>query len=273
MNYKTAMETLIWNFRLDFDPVGIRFIFDDSEIEELPVSHRAKAKLSFCQYLSACRSARHSLFMPPDRLLCVNAQPVFGFRPLDNDTDRKKHLKYLISPELSLRAPQEKEKLELGTCKGIYMAPLDVFDDLDFTPNVVFMMVIPYQAYHILNDYMGAMNRPNLTFFTTPNSAVCSGSVFAFNNQTANMNTMCAGSKASGKTEMNYMNLFIPGNQILQTVSQLEKRIDKTGGPSLLGKGGQPWPGLDVCNGCPMVKFEKVENEAVEYDVEVEMTS
>ena len=43
------------------------------------------------------------------------------------------------------------------------------------------------------------------------------------------------------------------------TANQMAKRIETTGGPSLLGKGGQAWPGLDVCSGCPMVKFEKVE--------------
>lgn len=258
MNYKKAMEALIWNFRLDFDPVGIRFVFDESEIEKLPVTHKAKAKLSYCQYLAACRSAKHALFLEPGKLLCKNAQPVFGFRSLEESVDGKNHMKYLLDPELSWKAPQEKQRLEEGACKGIYMAPLEVFDDIEFDPSVVFMMVVPFQAYHILNDYMGAMNKPNLSFFATPNSAVCSGSVYSFNKQTANMNTMCAGSKASGKTEMNYMNLFIPGEQILQTVSQLEKRIETTGGPSLLGKGGQSWPGLDVCSGCPMVKFEKI---------------
>ncbi len=258
MNYKDAMETLIWNFRLDFDPVGICFICDETEKESLPVTHRSKARLSYCQYLAAARSAKHALYMEPEKLLCKNAQPVFGFRKLDRKIDEKNHLKYLLDPDLSWQAPQEKQRLENGKVKGIYMAPLEAFDGAGKQPDVVFMMVTPYQAYHVLNDYMGAMNKPNLTFFATPNSAVCSGSVYAYNKDTANMTTMCAGSKASGKTEMNYMNLFIPGTQILPTVEQLVRRIEKTGGPSLLGKGGQPWPGLDVCSGCPMVKFEPV---------------
>ena len=159
---------------------------------------------------------------------------------------------------MSWRAPQEKQKLVYGKTKGIYLAPLETFDDAGKEPSVVFMMATPFQCYHILNDYMGAFNKPNLTFFATPNSAVCSGSVYAYNNHTVNMTTMCAGSKTSGKTEMGYMNLFIPGDQIIPTVQQLLKRIDETGGPSLLGAGGQPWPGLDVCSGCPMVKFEKL---------------
>lgn len=258
MNYTTALKTLIWNYRLDFDPVGIRYVFDESEIDRLTVTHRAKAKLSYCQYLAACRSAKHALFMEPSKLLCKNAQPVFGFRSLKKEVDGKNHEKYLLDSDLSWQAPQEKQRLEEGALKGIFMAPLEVFDTLDVSPSIVFMMLVPYQAYHILNDYMGATGRPNLSFLQTPNSAVCSGSVYAYNKQTANMTTMCAGSKTSGKTDMNYMNLFIPGNHILDTVNQLEKRINETGGPSLLGKGGQPWPGLDVCSGCPMVKFEKV---------------
>lgn len=258
MNYKKAIETLIWNYRLDFDPVGIRFIVDETEKDPLVVTHRSKAKLSYCQYLAACRSAKHALFMEPSKLLCKNAQPVFGFRPLEKAIDGKNHEKYLLDPEISWKASNEKERLPPGEVKGIYMAPLEMFDTVDLPPSVVFLMVVPYQAYHILNDYMGATGSPNLTFLQTPNSAVCSGSVYAYNKQTANMTTMCAGSKTSGKTDMNYMNLFIPGNHILDTVKQLEKRIGESGGPSFLGKGGQPWPGLDVCSGCPMVKFEEV---------------
>jgi hypothetical protein len=24
------------------------------------------------------------------------------------------------------------------------------------------------------------------------------------------------------------------------------------------GKGGQPWPGMDICKGCPLLKYEEV---------------
>jgi len=258
MNYGQASEALIWNIRLDFDPVGIRFVFDDSEINQLAVTHRAKTKLTYCQYLAAVRQTRYSLFLPKDRCLCENAEPVFGFRELERGPDTKRHMKYLCDEEISWQAPQQKAKLELGKCVGIYAAPLAEFDKVNCEPSVVFMMCVPYQAYHILNDYMGAMKRPNLNFFHTPNSAVCSGSVWAYNNKTANMTTMCAGSKTSGKSEMAYVNLFIPGNQILPTVEQQVRRCEDMGGPSVLGKGGQPWPGLDVCKGCPLFKFEPV---------------
>ena len=105
---------------------------------------------------------------------------------------------------------------------------------------------------------MAAMGLSTLTFNHTPNSAVCSGSVWAFNNHTANMTSMCAGSKTSGKTDMSMVNVFIPGNQLRKIAAQLIRRVSETGGPSVLGKGGEPWPGLDACKSCPLFKFEEV---------------
>ncbi len=259
MKFQEAVEELIWNFRLDFDPVGIRFVFHEQEIERLPVTASAKTRLTYCQYLASVRLGQFSLFMKPARLLCENAAPVFGFRPLDKEADTKRHTKYLLDPEVAWAVPQGKARLEEGTCKGIYVAPCKAYDAIGMTPSVVFIMCTPYQAYHVLNDYMGAMRRPNLSFFHTPNSAVCSGGVWAYRNHTVNMTTMCAGSMTSGKSEMNYVNLFIPGDQFLPTVEQLRKRCEETGGPSTLGEGGEPWPGMDVCKACPLFRFERVE--------------
>jgi uncharacterized protein (DUF169 family) len=258
MNYTEAARNLIWNLRLDFDPVGIRYILDETEIGCLPVTHKSKTKLTFCQFLAAARQARYALFMAPGKCLCENAQPVFGFRDLEKTSDTEQHLKYFQNPELAWQAPQEKARLPLGQCKGVYVSPLENFDKAGIAPSVVFIMGVPYQAYHLLNDYMAATGRPNLTFFHTPNSAVCSGGVRAFNQHAANMTTMCSGSKTSGKTEMNYLNVFIPGDQFIPTLEQQMKRCEETGGPSLLGKGGQPWPGLDACKACPMFRFDEV---------------
>jgi uncharacterized protein (DUF169 family) len=256
VNYHDVLESLVWNYRLDFDPVGIKFIFDESELDLLRITHNARSKLTFCQHTAAVRQARYALFMKPESCLCKNAQLVLGFRPLDEKADTRYHLKYAADPETALKIVLEKPKLDFMACKGVYIAPIDVFDQIELEPSVVFIMCVPYQALHILNDYMAAIRLPNLTFYQFPNSAVCAGSVWAFNNKTANLTTMCPGSKTSGKTEMNYVNLFIPGEHMLPAIDQLKKRIEKGQGPSLLGKGGA-WPGLDRCAGCSTLSFRK----------------
>jgi uncharacterized protein (DUF169 family) len=258
LTYTDVTDTYLYYIRLDFDPVGIKFCADEAEISKYKINAKAKAKITYCQYLAMARGGHLGMYMPASQLLCENAEPVFGFRDLDKEKDTKRHMKYLRDEDLAWQAPQEKAKLPRGKYYGIYTAPLAAFDASGVDPDIVFFMLLPYQAYHVLNDYMSATGRSSLTFNHTPNSAVCSGSVWAFVNNTANMTTMCAGSKTSGKSDMSMMNLFIPGTQIKDSTAQLLKRITEMGGPSVLGKGGQPWPGLDVCKGCPLFKYEPV---------------
>ena len=258
LTYTDIADTYIYYIRVDFDPVGVKFCADEAEISKYKINAKAKAKLTYCQHLAMARGGHKATFQPANMLLCENAEPVFGFRELDKEKDTKRHMKYLRNEELAWEAPVGKAKLSMGKCYGIYTAPLAMFDESGVDPDIVFFMMLPYQTYHVLNDYMSATGRSSLTFNHTPNSAVCSGSVWAFNNNTANMTTMCAGSKTSGKSDMAMMNLFVPGSQIKASAAQLLKRASEMGGPSVLGKGGQPWPGLDVCKGCPLFKTETV---------------
>jgi uncharacterized protein (DUF169 family) len=258
LTYTDIADTYIYYIRVDFDPVGVKFCTDEAEISKYKINAKAKAKLTYCQHLAMARGGHKATFQPANMLMCENAEPVFGYRELEKEKDTKRHMKYLRNEELAWQAPVGKAKLPMGKCYGIYAAPLAMFDDSGVDPDIVFFMMLPYQAYHVLNDYMSATGRSSLTFNHTPNSVVCSGSVWAFNNNTANMTTMCAGSKTSGKSDMAMMNLFIPGSQIKASAAQLLKRASEMGGPSVLGKGGQPWPGLDVCKGCPLFKIEAV---------------
>ncbi len=256
LTYQDITDAYIYYVRVDFNPVGIKYCFDEAEIPKYKVNARAKAKLTFCQHLAMARGGHKATYMPSEKLLCENAQPVFGMRELDQVKDTKRHMKYLRDEKLAWESPSEKAKLPLGKCQGIYTAPLAMFDQGEVEPDIVFFMALPYQIYHILNDYMGGNGRSSLQFNHTPNSAVCSGSVWAYTHNTANMTTMCAGSKTSGKSDMCMMNLFVPGGQIKPSAAQLLKRVGDMGGPSVLGKGGEPWPGLDVCKGCPLFKYE-----------------
>jgi uncharacterized protein (DUF169 family) len=258
LTYTDVSDTYIYYVRVDFDPVGIKFCANEAEIPKYKLNAKAKAKLTYCQHLAMARGGHQALYMPSNMLLCENAEPVFGFRDLDKEKDTKRHMKYLRNEELAWQAPEGKAKLPKGKYCGIYTAPLAMFDESGVEPDIVYFMLLPYQAYHVLNDYMSATGRSSLTFNHTPNSAVCSGSVWALVNNTANLTTMCAGSKTSGKSDMSMMNLFIPGTQIKASAAQFLKRITETGGPSVLGKGGQPWPGLDVCKGCPLFKTEPI---------------
>jgi len=129
LTYTDVVDTYIYYIRLDFDPVGIKFCTDEAEIRKYKVNAKAKAKLTFCQRLAMARGWHKAMFMPAHQLLCENAAPVFGFRELDQEKDTKRHMKYLRDEKLAWEALQGKAELPLGSCHGIYTAPLAMFDE------------------------------------------------------------------------------------------------------------------------------------------------
>ena len=159
LTYTDVSDTYIYYTRLDFDPVGIRFCADANEISKYKLNAKPKAKLTYCQYLAMARGGHKALYMPSNMLLCENAEPVFGFRALDREKDTKAHMKYLRNEELAWQAPQSKAKLPEGKYCGIHIAPLAMFDESGLDPDIVYFMLQPFQAYHVLNDYMAATGR------------------------------------------------------------------------------------------------------------------
>lgn len=248
-------DALEYLYRLDYHPVAIKFFFDQEEYDNFQAEKVPGPKMTYCQVALAARQNNHVIKASEQNIFCGNAKTVFGFRKAE-DPEVDEHIKYVIDWDLAKECLLSKPMLPLGKLKGFAFAPLA---KATFDPSIVFFVVNPLQAYHILNDYIGAFGTHPLTFKHTLNSAVCGGSVGCYNDDLPNMTTMCAGSYTSGKTEKGEVNVFIPGGKIARVVKQLIKRTDKFGGASLLGSPGMDYPGMDVCKKCPMIRFKDAE--------------
>jgi hypothetical protein len=66
---------------------------------------------------------------------------------------------------------------------------------------------------------------------------------------------MCSGSYTSGKTERGEVNVAVPGDQIEAVAKRMLERTVRNRGVSFLRK-REPYPGFDVCGGCPMLVFK-----------------
>lgn len=242
-------------YKLEYNPVAIKYIFDQEEFDSFPVEKVPGPKMTFCQALLASRMDDFTLKMAEDKLLCDNAKTCFGFRA-PSDEEAQDHVKYTNDLELAKQCLDAKAKLPVGELKGIVTAPLY---KANFQPDVVFFIVDVFQAYHILNDYIGGTKVPTVTSTHTVNSAVCGGTVDCYINHRASMKTMCAGSYTSGKTEKGEINVFIPGDQIEAVGRQLLTRTVQASGTSFIGSGDQEYPGVDVCKKCPMIRYKDYE--------------
>ncbi|AQS60141.1 DUF169 domain-containing protein [Desulforamulus ferrireducens] len=256
LSYEEIHKALAVLYKLEYNPVAIKFFFDQAEFDSIAAEKLPGPKMTYCQALLASRMDDYIVKITNDKLLCDNARTVFGFRGMTEE-EIKDHVKYTNDWDLAKQCLESKPKLPVGELKGIVAAPLY---KTPVEPDVIFMIVNPFQAYHILNDYIGATKVPSVTSSHTINSAVCGGSVNCYLNGTAEMKTMCAGSFTSGKTEKGEVNIFIPGSQIAAVAKQLLTRSNQYGGgASFIGAGGQAYPGMDVCKKCPMIRFKDEE--------------
>ncbi|SHN81882.1 DUF169 domain-containing protein [Desulfitobacterium chlororespirans] len=251
MDYAGAQEVLERLLRLDYHPVALKFFKTQEEANHYRVEKKMAAKVTFCQYTAASRMANYVLKGTKDNLLCENCLISFGYNE-PTEEDIMAHRLFVIDPEKAKRIVASKPSLPFGEIHSFMTAPLA---KTPVDPDIVLFVCNPFQAYHILNDYVGAFDVHPLQFNHTLNSAVCGGAVWSYLNHKPNMNTMCAGSYTSGKTEKGEVNVFIPGDQIINLTKQLVARTEYSGGASLLSAGNE-WPGLDVCKKCPMVRIK-----------------
>lgn len=254
INYAQAQELFERLLKLDYHPVAIKFFKSLEEAKEYKAEKRMAAKVTFCQFTAASRMANYVLKGTNENILCENCLTSFGFTE-PSDEEAKGHMKYVVDFEKAKQVLATKPRLQVGAIKAFMTAPLA---KTPVEPDVIMFVCNPLQAYHILNDYIGAFNVHPLQFNHTVNSAVCGGAVWSYLNHKPNMTTMCAGSYTSGKTEKGEVNVFIPGDQILDVAKQLAFRTEFSGGASLPYNGTE-WPGLDVCKKCPLIRFKDEE--------------
>jgi uncharacterized protein (DUF169 family) len=255
LTYAEMADALEYLYKLDYHPVAVKFFWDEDEYNNFKAEKVPGPKMTVCQIALASRMNNYIVKANGDNLMCGNAKTCLGLRAA-SDEEVDGHVKYTADWDFAKECLLAKPVLPLGKLKGFMTAPLA---KTPVDPDVVFMVTNALQAYHILNDYIGGKKVPTLQFNHTVNSAVCGGMVWCYNEQKPNMNTMCAGSYTSGKTEKGELNLFIPGGDIGIVARQLVHRTAKYGGPSMVGSPGQEWPGLHVCKKCPMVKFKDAE--------------
>ena len=254
MAYGEMQRTLMGELRLMHYPIAIKYFFDQAELDALKAKGGyylpAKA-LTFCQAEIGARMEGLNVLMGREQLGCGNAKCVFGWKEID-EAEIKGHLKYVRDLAQAERFVRTKPRLQ-NALLAVLVSPLA---DAPFAPDVVHFYCDNMQAYHLVVDWMSALDRHPLRPNMTINSAACGGNVQCFNTGEANVFLACSGSYNAGKTERGEINVAIPGSDIGKVVARLAERKAATGGASLT-RSGQPFPGADICKNCPLIVFKK----------------
>lgn len=251
------VQRLFWDqLRLYHFPVAVKFLFSEREVEdfrrEAPGYYRPVKPMTFCQWEVAARMKGQTVLGLKEDLGCLNSRFVLGWEPM-GERVLKGHLKFARDRAQAERFALSKPRLPEGALRAVVVSPLAA---AFFAPDSVHFFCDNIQAYHLLADWMTAMDTHPLRASILVNSSACAGNVLAYLEKTANMLPSCGGSYNAGKTERGEVNVIIPGGQIRAVAHRLAERIELHGGPSLT-RPGDPFPGADVCKNCPLMVFKK----------------
>ncbi|HJD96951.1 DUF169 domain-containing protein [Mailhella massiliensis] len=253
-DYADMHAFLMRELRLMHEPVGIRFFFEAEELEAFRgrgLHVEPVRPLTFCQAELGARMEGLIVLLDMKKLWCTDARCVFGVDPVSEGVVRD--LLRFGKDEAQVRRFVESKPCMKRAPLAVAFSPLRMQEGV---PDVVHFCCDNMQAYHLVDDWIAVSDvhpfRPSLSI----NSAVCGGTAFSFLHGQANMTLACAGSYNSGKMERGEINVMIPGSHMEAVFSRMKERVEKTGGVSLT-RSGQPFPGADICQNCPVIVFKK----------------
>ena len=253
--FARLQEVLMRELRLMHYPIAVKYFFDKKELEDFKRDqpHYAPVKaLTFCQAEVGARMEGLTVLLEQDKLGCSNAKFVFGWKGLD-EGEIKSHAKYCADEAHARSVLEAKPRLKENALLAVAVSPLALASGM---PDVVHFYCDSMQAYHLVDDWMASQRRARFQPSMSVNSAACSGNVYSFNTQEANLYLACSGSYNSGKTERGEINVSIPGSQLDGVVQRLEDRIKAKGGAAIT-RLGNPFPGAAICKNCPLIIFKK----------------
>jgi uncharacterized protein (DUF169 family) len=200
LTYQEMQHVLMDELRLMHYPVAVKYIFKDEDLaafeEKCPEFYKPVKKMTFCQWEIAARMKGQTVLADRDGLGCSNAEFVFGWKPLD-ENEIKSHAKYTRNLEQAERFVKTKPRLPEGALKAVAVSPLA---DAVLPPDSVHFYCDNMQAYHLVVDYMAALDVHPLRTNITMNSSACAGNVFSYLERQANLCTACSSPETRSAT-------------------------------------------------------------------------
>ena len=222
--------------RLDSAPVAIRMV---PAGEEPPDGLLERTKvLTFCQFVVAAATGGYPFWVTEDNLGCQNARIAFGMWDPERDSALmekavRNHVGvYAPDAEAARRLIASKPAVPAGRMSGVAVAPLA---KAAFQPDAVLMVVVPWQAYFAMDDYMYATGDAPLEMEVGTNSLVCAYcAVRAGYLGKISLTGACSGGRAYAGIEKTQLTLAFPGAKLEALLRGMRERSRKVPYPGLI---------------------------------------
>jgi len=203
--------------------IGIKFLYSESEFNACEVP-QVKYKLSYCKMISLVSKGK-SFKANLDNSECNGAINALGLKELSNSAiSGKSYYKLGMYNSLGTAKKTQNDVPVMKSCiHGVAAMPLENFTQ---EPDVVMLIVNPYQAMRIIQGYSFHNGAPkNLKF--SGNQGICLECTAApFENNDINVSVLCSNTRFSAKWDDSELGIGLPFNMFDMVVDGLVKTIN-----------------------------------------------
>jgi len=222
--------------RLDSAPVAIKMVPEGQEPPD-GLLERSKV-LTFCQFVVAAATGRYPFWVTRENLGCQNARIAFGMYDPERDVALvERAVKntvgvYAPDAESARKLIASKPAIPPGQVAGLAVAPLA---RAFFEPDAVMMLVVPWQAYFAMDDYMYATGDAPLLLEAGTNSLVCAYcAVRAGHLGKISLTTACSGGRNYAGIERTQLTLAFPASKLEALMAGMRERSRRVPYPGMI---------------------------------------
>jgi len=226
MDIGAQVDKLYCALNMSRNLVGVKFIFSEEEFDNIG-TEPMKGKASYCQMVKLAAMGRH-IKSCRDNFTCGGGVRAIGLEEPDNS---------VISGQLYYNTLKLYNRL--GTAKAvqkyvtfiehrIYGVLLKPLQDCDIEPDIVIIILNPYQAMRVIQGYAYHYRAPK-NIRMTGNQAICSEcTAVPYETNDLNISCLCSGTRMLAGWDVNEMSIGIPFNMFNNIVDGVIKTINPT---------------------------------------------
>lgn len=192
---------------LDRAIIGVKFIFSKEEFESVNVP-QVKYKMSYCNMVRLA-STGNSYKANIDNFLCIGSAKALGLiKPDSNAVSGKVYYSFGLYDSLCTARNVQKDVTFLDhVIYGVTVMPLGEFD---IEPDIVILIVNPYQSMRILQGY-AYHNGAAKNIKMAGNSGICSEcTATPYDTNDMNLSLLCSNTRFAAKWNDNELGIGMP---------------------------------------------------------------
>lgn len=209
MNIDSKVSNLECALDLKRHIVGVKFIFTQEDFEKLAVK-QVNYKMSYCNTVRLASQGK-SFKSNIDNFLCKASARALGLRAIDNQiTSGREYFSYNMYNSLATAKNVQKNVTYIDhKIYGIVVMPLEKFH---IEPDVVVMIINPYQAMRVIQGYAYHKGiAKNIKF--TGNQGLCSEcTATPYEKNDLNVSLLCANTRFAANWDENELGVGMPYN-------------------------------------------------------------